>query len=1026
MRTALYLVLALGGCLFAPEEGRAQAEAPDFNTEVYPILSDRCFTCHGPDAAARKANLRLDTLAGALQQRPDGRAAVVAGSADESLLVERILSSDPKDVMPPPESHKTLTKVEIDVLIRWIDSGAPWEDHWSFESLPTSIPTPPTAGSWVRNEIDAFTLLRLQSEGMEPSPEASPRELVRRVSLDLRGLPPTPEEVDTFLEDTSPGAYERMVDRFFASRHHGERLAVDWLDVSRYADTHGYHYDNERTMWPWRDWVIAAFNANMPYDQFTTEQLAGDLLPDPTQEQLIATGFHRNHPINWEGGIIPEEYRTEYVLDRTSTTAAVWLGLTFECARCHDHKYDPISQREFFEFSAFFNQIDEKGQDGQEGNATPLISVSEGELRKKIQTVEERLRELTATKAEKSADAKLIQDQQVWFEAQTNSLQRWTPLTPLAVTSDAVATKFTIEPGGSVFVEGPQPDQETYEYTAVTTGQGIRALRFEALADARLPDNGPGRAVHANFVLSDFELAIAPVAAPDETREVEFGTVVADFSQPNFDVAQIADEDPTSGWAIMWYQRGETRTAVLHAKEPFGFAAGTIVRLRLHFRSNYRQHGIGRFRVSLSDSELSPTSTEAVDLAALVGRENRNEQEDLRLRDHFWRQHSGELSGLLSDLESSTAELAQLRENIPTVMVLRDLEKKRSTFVLNRGQYDQPTDKVEAGTPDVLPEMAGSMPRNRLGLAQWLLHPDHPLTARVTVNRYWQMLFGRGLVPTAADFGLQGERPLHPELLDWLARDFVDGGWDLRGLLRKMILSATYRQSSRVTASQLEKDPENRLLGRGARYRLAAEFVRDQALAVSGLLVRDLGGPSVKPYQPPGLWKEVGGGAFSANVYEVAQGDDLYRRSLYSFWKRSLPPPSLAIFDAPTREICTITRQRTNTPLQALVLLNDETFVEAARKLAEVVVDSERTDEEILEALYQRVLARPPVGRERQELLGLLGKQRGEFQANPQAAQSLLNVGESEVTSKVSPVELAAWTVVASVILNLDETITRG
>ena len=1026
MRTALCTILSLVTFCVASAQGPEQSDVPDFNTEIFPLLSDRCFTCHGPDAAARKANLRLDTQAGALEVRRDGRAAVVPGSAATSLLVQRIRCKDPKDRMPPPESHKSLNQNEIDLLVRWIDGRAPWESHWSFEKLPSAVPVPSIDDAWVRNKIDSFVLERLRAEGLSPSREASPRELVRRVSLDLRGLPPTPGEVNAFLSDSAPGAYERMVDHFFASPHYGERLAIDWLDAARYADTHGYHYDNERTMWPWRDWVIDAFNANMPYDQFTLEQLAGDLLPNPSQEQLTATGFHRNHPINWEGGIIPEEYRTEYVIDRTSTTGTVWLGLTLGCARCHDHKYDPISQREFFELSAFFNQIDEKGQDGKAGNAEPMISVPDGELRSEMATAESRRRELMAKKGAYVADRALVDRQEKWLAKARSELLSWSPLTPIAVTSDAAATKFTIEPTGSVFVEGPQPDVETYEVTAITTEKGIRGLRLEALSDPRLPDNGPGRASHANYVLSDFEVDVAPVGAPYETKEVVWASIVADYSQPNFGVSQLIDDDPKSGWAIMWYQRGETRTAILHAKDPFGFEGGTLVRIRLHFQSTYTQHGIGRFRVSYTTSGELPKSTESVDLAALLARETWNEQETQRLRDYFWSQHSPELARFLEELRTTDAQLKRLQENVPTVMVLRNLEEARPTWVLNRGQYDQPTDRVSAATPEVLPPMDDTLPRNRLGLAQWLVHPDHPLTARVTVNRCWQLLFGQGLVSTVGDFGLQGERPLYPQLLDWLARDFVASGWDVRRLLRQMILSATYRQSSRVTALQHERDPENRFLGRGARYRLPAEFVRDQALAVSGLLVPDIGGASVKPYQPPGLWKEVGGGSFSANFYEVSQGEDLYRRSLYTFWKRSLPPPALAIFDAPTREICTVRRQRTNTPLQALVLLNDDTFVEAARKLAEAVVSNDLNDGDTLDALYQRVLGRDATDGEREEVLGLLATQREAYRKDPTAANRLLGVGESAVQSQVDPGELAAWSVVASVLLNLDETITRG
>jgi mono/diheme cytochrome c family protein len=772
----------------------AKAALPiDFNRQIRPILSENCFGCHGPDEKERKAKLRLDLKDGAFGQLRDGGHAIVPGKSAQSALIERITATDPSERMPPPKSNKHLTAEQIDLLHRWIDQGAKWSEHWAFvpPRRPTLAAVKDTA--WPRNAIDTFILARLEKEGLRPAAEADAIRLLRRVTLDLTGLPPTPAEVDAFLGDAHPGAYERAVDRLLASPHHGERLAVDWLDAARFADTHGYHIDAGRDMTRWREWVIAAFNRNMPFDQFTVEQLAGDLLPGATLAQKIASGFNRNHMINFEGGAIPEEYHTAYLVDRVNTTSTVWLGLTVACTQCHDHKYDPISQRDYYRLYAFFNNVPESGLDGAKGNAAPVVKV-------------------------------------------------------------------------------PTPQQQE--------------------ARARLDT------------------------------------------------------------AIQQIQKQLT------AQGPKG---------------------------------------------------------DPGLRDRLARLQK---------------ERAHLESTLPTTMVMQEMPAPRDTFVLIRGDYDKKGRKVTAGVPAYLPPLPAGAPANRLGLARWLVNPEQPLTARVTVNRYWQLFFGTGLVKTAEDFGAQGELPSHPELLDWLAVEFRDSGWDVRALVRLIVTSATYRQASAVPAGLLKRDPENRLLARGPRLRLQAEFIRDQALAVSALLNREIGGHSVSPYQPAGLWQELASRADSANwsaqVYVQSHGKDLYRRTMYTFWKRASPPPTLVTFDAPDRETCVVRRARTNTPLQALVLMNDPTYVEAARKLAERLMTEARTPEERIVLAFRLATARSPSTAEVSVLKKVYDAQLAVYRKDAKAALKLLSVGESPRDPQWEPAELATWTTVASVILNLDETVTKG
>jgi mono/diheme cytochrome c family protein len=778
-----------------PSPPAAPAPAIDFGRQIRPILSENCFTCHGPDEGQRKAKLRLDTRDGALAALRGGGHAIVPGKPAESELLVRVQSDDPDERMPPAKTNKRLTPQQVELLRQWVEQGAPYAQHWAFvPPQRAALPKVQTPG-WARNAIDDFILARLEREHLKPSPEADRATLIRRVTLDLTGLPPTLPEVDEFLADGSPDAYEKVVDRLLASPHYGERMAVDWLDAARFADTHGYHIDAGRDMTRWREWVIGAFNGDLPFDQFTIEQLAGDLLPGATPQQKIASGFNRNHMINFEGGAIPEEYQNAYIVDRVNTTATVWLGLTVACAQCHDHKYDPITQKEFYQLYAFFHNVPENGLDGAKGNAAPT-------------------------------------------------------------------------------------------------------LRFPNLAQ--------------QAALHQFDLQI---------KKLEAG----------------------------------------------GGAAPELVKLR--------------------------------------------------------------------------KERAALEAQLPSTMVMQEMAKPRDTFVMVRGEYNKKGEKVQAGLPAALPPLPSGEPPTRLGLARWLVAPGQPLTARVIVNRYWQLFFGTGLVKTVEDFGAQGEASSHPELLDWLATEFIDptpaplgsGGrqrWDVKQLVRLIVTSAAYRQSSVADKALHAKDPENRLLAHGPRFRLQAEFIRDQALAISGLLNRDIGGASVSPYQPAGLWQELASRGdsknWSAQFFVQSHGKDLYRRTMYTFWKRTSPPPQLVTFDAPDREVCTVRRSRTNTPLQALVLMNDPTYVEAARKLAERMILQTSAAPDRLAFAFRLATARAPSAKELDVLQRALQLQRDRFARDEKAALKLLAVGESPRDESLPPAELAAYTVVASVILNLDEVVTKN
>jgi hypothetical protein len=807
-------------------------KAIEFNRDIRPILSENCYNCHGPAKSTRKADLRLDTKDGALS-------VVTPGKPKDSFLWQRIISVDEHERMPPAKSGKKLTQLQIDLLKRWIEQGAPWQDHWAFIAPKRPDLPKVTNAKWVRNPIDAFIVARLEKEGMQPSPEADPRTLIRRVTLDLTGLPPTASEVDAFTNAwNAPNAkrgeiYEHLVDRLLASPRYGERMVLEWLDAARYSDTNGYQTDGTRAMWPWRDWVIDALNKNMPFDQFTVEQIAGDLLPNPTIPQKIATGFHRNHMLNGEGGRIAEESRVDYVVDRVDTTGAVWLGLTVGCGRCHEHKYDPISQKEYYQLYAFWNSIAEVGGvDRRSGTGAPVLELPTPEQQDKVSKIEKRVSEL----------------------------------------------------------------------------QSSFGAREKAVLD---------------------ELRAKVKTLPDK-KSPEYGKLIA-------------------------------------------------------------SHPEGK-----------------------------------------------ELQKLQSTLDAEKKKLTDAKNGVLITMIMEERKDPRETFVLVRGIYNKYGEKVTAAIPKAFPPLPKDAPNNRLGLAKWLVSKDNPLTARVTVNRIWQQYFGIGLVKTSEDFGIQGDPPSHPDLLDWLAVEFssplplYSGGegpgvrgralaWDIKRLLKTIVTSATYRQSSRLTPTLVPKDPDNRLLARGPRFRLSADVIRDQALFASGLLVEKLGGPSVRPYQPPGLVKELTG----TEEYVQDHGEKLYRRSLYTFWKRTVAPPAMMNLDAANRETCVVRETRTNTPLQALNLMNDMTFVEAARVLAERVMKKERAPEARLAFAWRLAAARSPSPVELKVLTASLDRHLAHFKTNRAAAVKLVSIGESQRDQSLDVAEHAAYAAVCNLILNLDEVITK-
>jgi len=999
--------------------GAFGAEKIDFSRDIQPLLSENCYHCHGPDEKAREAKLRLDTKEGAFARTEDGLTIVAPGKPADSELILRIASSDRDEVMPPPKSNRHLTPAQIELIKQWVEQGAQWGQHWAFVP-PVRPPIPADQGA-VSSPIDAFVRARLEKEKLAPSPEAPKEKLLRRVTLDLTGVPPTPEELETFLKDSSANAYEKVVDRLLSSPRYGERMVWEWLDAARYADTNGFQGDPTRAMWYWRDWAIKALNDNMPFDQFTIEQLAGDLLPEPKREQLIATGFHRNHMINGEGGRIAEESRVDYVQDRVETTGTVWMGLTFNCARCHDHKFDQLSQREYYQLSAYFNSIDETGGGGNDGQglANPTISFATPEQQKKIEGL--KAKEAEAAKELDTLEKALRAAQPEWEQALLGggasgkpAEVKWVPLVPDELFSEH-GTVLTKAADGTVTATGPNPAKEDFVITVHAKLGAITAFKLEALPDDSFVNKGPGRADNGNFVLSEIKLQ-------GSGKPVELAAVSADFEQgPDHRAVTSFDNRAETGWAVM-DQFGRPHTLLFEARGPVGYGSDVLLSFRLEFQSPHASHVLGKFRLFATTDAPAllrpmPNKVRAL-LAKPADQRNQAEKDELT---KYYLETSPQLAAAKERRDNAKKAREAGEKEAPRTMVMRERPQPRETFILTRGAYDKPADKVTHGTPAVLPAPPGDAPANRLALAKWLVSSEHPLTARVTVNRHWQIFFGTGLVKTTDDFGVQGEKPSHPELLDWLAREFVESGWDVKKLHRLIVTGATYRQSSKVGSGAAERDPENRLLARGPRLRLPSWMLRDQALALSGLLVEKVGGPPVKVYQPENVWEDA---TFGQIRYTQDHGEALYRRSLYVFWRRIVGPTFF--FDVANRQNCSVKSGRTNTPLHALITLNDVTYVEAARAFAERMLKlGGTTDEARLSYAFRLCTARAPSATEQPILAAALSRLRQQYASDVSAAKKLIATGESKPDPALAPAELAAHTSLALLLFNMDEVLTK-
>jgi len=1005
----------------------------DFNRDVRPILSDKCFACHGADPKHVGAGLRLDQSESAIAKLDSGTRAIVPGQSSASELVRRIRLTPDDDLrMPPVRSHKNLSQAEIQTLERWIDQGAEYKKHWAF--VPASRSTlPSTTPHWGVNAIDAFVSAKLRSEGLVPALEASRETLIRRASLDVTGLPPTVAEVDAFIKDPNPTniALERVIDRLLDSPRYAERMTMWWLDGARYADSNGFQSDDQRFMYGWRDWVLNAFQRNMPFDQFTIEQLAGDLLPDATMDQKIATGFNRNNRQNSEGGLIAEEWRIEGVIDRVEATSAVWMALTLGCARCHDHKYDPISQKEMYQFFSYFNNVPESGV-ASPGNTAPLIRVPSPSNNTKLAELDAAI--AAAESAVKEAEGKVSPAAELWAAnigpKLLKSSNHWRVLD--GELTGRGGSKLTAQTDGSVRVTGKTPAMDVYSLShTAKEPHKITAIQLEAIPHASNAASGFGRKGNGNIVLGEFEAELAPSTANESAIPLKFDRAFADYSQASWHIASAIDGNPSTGWALDGLDSTKqiTRHAVFVFKEPVVLDVGSqlIIRLKQESLSN---HNLGSFRLSdTEESEISETVIsplpEALVAAIATPTIERSDEQKKSIVDHYRTLSESPMAKSNAALESAKKAKAEYDKSIPTVMVMQETPQPRDCFVLVRGQYDKAGEKVTAALPAAFPPLPAGAPNNRLGVARWLVDPSHPLTSRVQVNRYWELFFGVGIVKSSENFGMQSQFPSHPELLDWLATEYIRLGWDTKAILKTILMSATYRQSSIVTPELMARDPENRLLARGPRFRLQAELVRDNALAISGLLVEKVGGPPVRPYQPEGIWDEMNVYGNLRN-YKHDQDTGLYRRSMYTIWKRTSAPPNMLIFDMPGREMCVVRRSRTNTPLQALSLLNEVTYVEAARGLAErMFLEGGPSSTERIQFAFQLATSRTPSERELKTLLAGLEQRLVRFQADPESATKLLSVGEKKPASGIDPMELAAYTITASVILNLDETVTK-
>ena len=1026
IRPLVLALLTIAGWCLASVAAAAEPKV-SFNRQIKPILANKCFVCHGPDEKERQAELRLDVRDEAVP------AVIKPGDAEHSEVMVRVTSTDAELKMPPVKSKRpVLTADEMALLRRWIDEGAEYDAHWSY--VKPVRPTVPTIGnpqSAIRNPIDAFVLAPLEARGLTLATEADKRTLLRRLSFDVVGLPPTPAELAAFEADDAQQAYENQVDRLLASQHFGERLAMYWLDVARYADTGGYHSDNHRDVWLYRDYVIDAFNSNKPFNEFIIEQLAGDLLPNPTGEQRIASGFNRLLQTTEEGGAQPKEYTAKYAADRVRNTASIFLASTMGCCECHSHKFDPFTHEDFYRFAAFFADVSEKAVGRQDQTKISLpgqeqqLAALEADLAKGREQYAAKTPALAAAREQWEIAAKtdLVSGKNAWLNIKPAKLDAANKTTLNAADDSLVTTG------------GPNPAKETYTVTLPADTSGIRGLRLEALADAGFPNKGLSRA-NGNFVLTEVE--VEAVAADEKAIRVKLVAAEADFSQGGFPIANAIDGKADTGWAVAGHEKPADHAAVFTFAEPTGGPGMKLV-VKLHHDSQFAGHNIGRFRLSLTTAE-SPSLTGAgvpADVAAALqtDADKRTAKHEEAL-DAYFRKVTPGLAAVREQIARLEADKVKLVDSFPSTLVSMSVAP-RVVRVLPRGNWlDDSGEPQLPGIPRFLTplsprgrvaggEGADSPARQtRLDLARWMTSPENPLSARVFVNRLWKLTFGRGIVRTLDDFGSQGQVPTHPELLDWLAVEFQESGCNVKHVLKLMLMSRAYRQSSVPSGDALAKDPNNDLFSRQNRYRIEAEFVRDNALSVSGLLVPKIGGPSVKPYQPAGYWQYLN---FPKREWENDKGENQYRRGLYTYWQRTFLHPSLAALDAPSREECTVERARSNTPQQALVLLNDPTYVEAARALAgRILTAGGKTTPERLDFAFRTVLVRSPREEEAKVLTALVEKHLAEFAADKAAAEKLLKVGDLASPAELDSAELAAWTSVSRVLLNLHETITRN
>ncbi len=1025
--------MVMGGLLTPLVATPVAAETIDFNRDVRPIISDRCFACHGFDEHAREADLRLDSLAGATSDL-GGYAAIVPGQPEASALITRITSTDSDAIMPPVDSHKKpLTAPEIATLTEWVRQGAPWGRHWAFEKPQKSL-----LGDDAPHPVDDFVRRRLRAKGLTPSPIAPPHTLVRRLAFDLTGLPPTPDMVANFHRDPSPAAWDELVEQLLASPHYGERMAMWWLDGARYSDTDGFQADATRTNWPWRDWVVGAFNQNMAFDQFTIEQFAGDLLPDATAEQRLATCFHRNHMNNGEGGRDKEESRIDYVRDRVNTTGTLWLGLTLGCAQCHDHKFDPIAQRDYYSLSAYFNSIDETGAAG--GGAGPYLKYRSPHAQQAVDEATALFKNSEATLADLREQIESTVD--TWLARQIDATRQgfnaWTAIHPTRLASTE-GYPLTLE-DDEIIQSGPaEPPQDDYRITAAPTGlERITGLQLEVFPHASHTEGRLSFGDDGEFILTNVKLQVRTQGS-SQIREVALAGAVADMEGVGQDIKYgrvkgTLDDDPRTGWTTRTKPANVPHRAVWALAEPLVLGADDTLDIILMQRSLAPRSLIGRFRLSATDQPgAAVRSLEAMPLEQLAAQQSADPATALtpnaipaplrkRLVDQFLEDHEGwQRRRRRHDQIRQQRDAARKAAGELNVAVLAEREMPRVTHVLERGVWDKKGPEVTpAVLPAVMPPEQGTA-NTRLDLARWIVSPENPLTARVIVNQVWQLFFGAGLVRTPDDFGFQGESPTHPKLLDWLAIDLMESGWDLKHLVRTIVTSQTYQQASTVDAARLERDPQNRLLARGARFRLPSWMIRDATLMTSGLLNPAVGGPPVFPYQPAGVWKDQFMGRFT---YQPSVGPAQYRRTLYAFWRRSSAPTFL--FDAAMRRTCEVTPRRTNTPLHALTLLNDTTSLEAARALADIACQAEPQDEvQRAELVFRRVVARAPSPREREILLRDYRRACTFYQQHLEAAAAFLQVGQAEPPGEDQLPERAATMLLANMVLNLDESITH-